>query len=73
MFDNLRDDAASMYEEDEIKENMQGSALAPGLKVPEKLILGMTSFQIFILTVLLMLAVCMIGGMLLLITGKFGI
>ena len=83
MFDNLRDETAgSFYEEDD------SNLLFPEDDVPEtpkkgktpqfkpsrssaKKILGMTAQQRFIIAIMLMFAVCSLGAMCLLITGKF--
>jgi hypothetical protein len=79
MFDNLRDDASnSFYEEDDTElfpeENAVAAtkAAAPPRKPIGKL-LGMTSIQRFIIAVMLMIAVCTLGAMCLLITGKIGL
>jgi len=76
MFDNLRDDAASslyeeddtLFPEDEIKVEIPAKRKAGGQKI-----LGMTPTQRFIIAVMLMIAVCTMGMMCLLITGKIGI
>jgi len=69
MFDNLREDAASGYEE----QGKYQSALGPISGGRQKRVLGMTSFQRFIIAFMLMLAVCMIGTMVMFVTGKMGI
>jgi hypothetical protein len=71
MFDNLREDAASgQYYEEEAKfqpaVGTESSFNAP----PSKRILGMTGAQRFIIAFMFFLAVCVIGAMALLITGK---
>jgi len=72
MFDNLRDDAASspFYEEE------QSTSLQPtaGSFAPSgsKRILGMTGVQRFVIAFMFFMAVCLIGGMALLVTGKIG-
>lgn len=74
MFDNLRDDAASsFYEEDTVPpdEAVQIS-YSPRRNTSGKL-LGMTPTQRFIIAVMLMIAVCMLGAMCLLLTGKIGL
>lgn len=68
MFDNLRDDATSSYES-EAKFQPTASTVASA-PPRSKRILGMTSFQRFIVTFMLMIAVCVIGAMALLVTGK---
>jgi len=69
MFDNLREDAASGYEE----QGKYQSASGPISGGRQKRVLGMTSFQRFIIAFMLMLAVCMIGTMVMFVTGKMGI
>lgn len=73
MFDNLRDDAeASFYEEDTLPPDEELVVPAPKRKSSGKL-LGMTPVQRFIIAVMLMVAVCTLGSMCLLLTGKIGI
>jgi hypothetical protein len=72
MFDNLREDAASSYEGEAKLRSAVSAAPAFGERPRSKRILGMTSVQRFVITFMLMLAVCMIGAMALLVTGKIG-
>lgn len=72
MFDNLREDAASSYEEKPKFQPAAGTGSASRARPRSKRIFGMTSIQRFVITFMLMLAVCMIGGMALLVTGKIG-
>ena len=73
MFDNLRDDAeASFYEEDTLPPDEELLATVPKRRTGGKM-LGMTPVQRFILAVMLMVAVCTLGSMCLLLTGKIGI
>jgi hypothetical protein len=75
MFDNLRDDAASsLYEEEDtlFPEEEVIAKPPPRRKANDKL-LGMTPVQRFIIAVMLMVAVCTLGAMCLLITGKIGL
>lgn len=73
MFDNLRNDAeSSFYEEDTLPPDDELIAPAPQRKSSGNL-LGMTSAQRFIIAVMLMIAVCTLGTMCLLLTGKIGI
>ena len=75
MFDNLRDDAASsLYEEEDtlVPEEEVIAKTPPRRKTNDKL-LGMTPVQRFIIAVMLMVAVCTLGTMCLLITGKIGL
>jgi hypothetical protein len=76
MFDNLRDDSSSsFYENDEAAFQSAGSTA--GTYTParsgSKRFLGMTSLQRFVITFMLMLAVCILGAMFLLAMGKIGI
>ena len=78
MFDNLRDDASnSFYEEDDTElfpeENVATTTTAAPPRKPIGKILGMTAIQRFIIAVMLMVAVCTLGAMCLLITGKIGL
>jgi hypothetical protein len=76
MFDNLREDAASgPYYEEEAKfqpavgtETSSSFFAEPG----SRRILGMTGVQRFVIVFMLFMAVCLIGGMALLVTGKIG-
>ena len=75
MFDNLRDDAeSSFYDDDTLPpdEELNFDAPPPKRKSNDKL-LGMTPIQRFIIAVMLMVAVCTLGTMCLLVTGKIGI
>jgi hypothetical protein len=73
MFDNLRNDAeSSFYEEDNLPPDEDLFVPAPKRKTNGKL-LGMTPVQRFIIAVMLMVAVCTLGSMCLLLTGKIGI
>jgi len=75
MFDNLREDAASsLYEEeDTLFPEEETKAPPPKRKSSNGKILGMTPVQRFIIAVMLMVAVCTLGTMCLLITGKIGL
>jgi hypothetical protein len=72
MFDNLREDAeSSPYYEEETK--FQPAAVAtPVYRAPSRRILGMTGVQRFVISFMFFLAVCVIGAMALLVTGKIG-
>jgi hypothetical protein len=77
MFDNLREDASSsLYEDDDTElfpeEEVQAVAAPPRRKSGGKF-LGMTSMQRFIIALMLMIAVCTLGAMCLLLTGKVGL
>lgn len=77
MLDNLREDAASSFDEDKPKK------AAPQYEAPsyeeEKVVavrpsrfLGMSGMQRFVISVMLFLTVCIIGTMFLLVMGKIG-
>jgi hypothetical protein len=70
MIDNLRDEAASdpFYKE----EAKFQSAAGTGSSRRSRRILGMTAIQRFVIVFMLMMAVCIIGAMALLATGKIG-
>ena len=76
MFDNLREDAASsqFYEEEESAkiQPVAGSQPFFGQPASSRRILGMTGVQRFIITFMIFMAVCLIGGMALLVMGKIG-
>jgi len=77
MFDNLRDDATpSFYEEDDtiLPEEYAKKPVskAPKRKASGKF-LGMTSMQRFVIAAMLLIAVCTMGSMCLLLTGKIGL
>ena len=73
MFDNLRDDAeTSFYEDDTQPPDEEFDMSAPKRRSGTKL-LGMTPIQRFIIAVMLMIAVCTLGAMCLLLTGRIGL
>jgi len=77
MIDNLRDDASSSFYEDDDdifleEEEVETVAKTPRRRADSKL-LGMTAMQRFIIAVMLMVAVCALGTMCLLLTGKIGL
>jgi len=77
MFDNLRDDAnSSLYEDDDNafpeEDSFASVPVAPKRKANVKL-LGMTPMQRFVIALMLMIAVCTLGTMCLLITGRIGL
>ncbi len=68
MFDNLRDQTSYEFE-DEVEDLLpQERAATPS---PSRPFLGLTPQQRFILSALFFLTVCTVGGLLLLITGRF--
>jgi hypothetical protein len=78
MVDNLREDAASsqFYDEEESPNLQPDTSLRSqaffGAPASSRRILGMTGVQRFLITFMLFLAVCLIGGMALLVMGKIG-
>jgi hypothetical protein len=75
MFDNLREDAAAspFYEEEEAATLQPVKSSEPFFAATgSRRILGMTGVQRFILSVMMFMAVCLVGGMALLVTGKIG-
>lgn len=72
MFDNLREDAANSYEEKAKFQPAASTRSVSGARARSKRFLGMTSIQRFVISFMLMLAVCVIGLMVLFVTGKFG-
>jgi hypothetical protein len=78
MFDNLRDDAVpSFYEEDEDTIPPEEYEKKPVSKAPKRKsngkFLGMTPVQRFVIAFMLLIAVCALGSMCLLLTGKVGL
>ena len=77
MFDNLREDAASSpyYEEEEKFQPAASTETSSSIFAApsSRRILGMTGVQRFVIAFMFMLAVCVIGGMVLFVTGKIGL
>jgi hypothetical protein len=75
MFDNLRDDAKSspFYEDDQAQFQPAAGTVQPAIKPKSARFLGMTAQQRFVIAVMLMLMVCMLGLMLMMVTGTFGL
>ena len=73
MFDNLREDANSgpYYEEEAKFQPALGTGTSLGAPSSRR-ILGMTGVQRFVIAFMFFLAVCIIGAMALLVTGKIG-
>jgi len=73
MFDNLRDDAAAspLYEEEAKFQPAAGTSSSSGSG--SRRILGMTAAQRFVIVSMLAITVCLLGTMLLLVTGKFAL
>ncbi len=75
MFDNLREQANSspFYEkESQFQQAADTTSAAPQLRSSGR-ILGMTPAQRFFIAVMLMFTVCILGPLVLFVTGKFGI
>jgi hypothetical protein len=78
MYDNLREDAASsqFYDEEEAPNLQPDTGLRSqaffSQPASSRRILGMTGVQRFLITFMLFLSVCLIGGMALLVMGKIG-
>jgi len=73
MFDNLRDDPNTYKEAGDLNYGpaaRTGSGYSSSRR--SRRFLGMTSFQRFAIAFMLMLAVCVLGTMCLLVTGKIG-
>ncbi|MFZ5912337.1 MAG: hypothetical protein ACOYYU_20220 [Chloroflexota bacterium] len=70
MFDNLRNDASFFNDGSEPVFEQPGRAPAKKKRRPGKF-LGMTPVQRFIIAMMFMIAVCVLGAMVLLVTGKF--
>jgi hypothetical protein len=69
-FDNLREDASKPYYEENAK-FQPATGTAPAFGAPSsRRILGMTGVQRFVIVFMFFLAVCIIGGMALFVTGK---
>ena len=70
MFDNLREDAAAspFYEEEAKFQPAAGTSSSSGSR--SKRFLGMTAAQRFVIVFMLMITVCVLGAMVLLVTGK---
>jgi hypothetical protein len=75
MFDNLREEAeASPFYEEEESTKFQPAAVTGSFFAPasSRRILGMTGVQRFVVVFMLFLAVCLVGGMALLVMDKIG-
>ncbi|HTP01191.1 MAG TPA: hypothetical protein VMJ64_07435 [Anaerolineales bacterium] len=77
MFDSLREDANStpFYEDEAAFNDAQAVPAEPKSKKKASApghFLGMTPVQRFIIAVMLLIAVCSLGSMCLLVTGKLG-
>jgi hypothetical protein len=76
MFDNLRDDASPSYFEEEVtvppEEYVASLSETPKRKSSGKF-LGMTARQRLIIALMMLIAVCTLGTMCLLFTGRIGL
>ena len=72
MFDNLREDAeASPYYEEQAKfQPAAGTSSRSRSGSRSKRFLGMTAVQRFVIVFMLMIMVCVLGSMVLFVTGK---
>ncbi len=79
MFDNLRDEesSSSPLNAESVSElfpdDVEAAATGASSQKADGKILGMTAVQRFIIVVMLMVAVCTLGAMCLLLTGKIGL
>jgi hypothetical protein len=73
MFDNLRDEVSAKPFLDEEEAQYQPAAGTETASGRPTRILGMTAVQRFVIVFMLFLAVCVIGSLLLLVTGKIGL
>lgn len=71
MFDNLRNDASLFDDEPELEPAPLPSR--PSVRAPRRprRFLGMTPIQRFVLSLMLMTAVCALGTLVMLVSGKF--
>ncbi|NTW10727.1 MAG: hypothetical protein HGA26_05135 [Chlorobiaceae bacterium] len=70
MLDDLRNSSSFIEEEPPVEEEPQPKRFTQRKK---ETFLGMTAQQRFIIAFMMMIAVCVLGVMLLLITGRFGL
>ena len=83
MFDDLRkdsnDDKSSFFQDDLadieplLEKKPQKSGLGLNIGFNSKTFLGMNAFQRFVISTLLLIVVCIMGAMLLMITGSIGL
>ena len=73
MFDGLRNDASdtSGFDEQQAEFFPEDKPAAPVRRRKSSQILGMTAQQRFLVAVMMMIAVCTLGAMCMLISGKF--
>ncbi len=73
MFDDLRNESQSGFQEEQAKPAPAPVAKRPTAKKKGKKILGMTALQRFVLATLLFLMTCLVGVALLVLTGKVAV
>jgi hypothetical protein len=73
MFDNLRDDANSFRGQEQALYQPASDTVSSPLASRPSRFLGMTSIQRFVISIMLMAAVCVLGLMCLLVTGKIAL
>lgn len=73
MLDNLRDQASSspFFQEEEPIEEKKVDAPPPRKNIDQ--ITGMTAKQRFIISIMLLLVVCVLGVLIMMVTGKFAL
>ena len=71
MFDNLREEASKPFYEEEAQFQPAADTEAD-VPAASGRFLGMTPVQRFVMSFMLMIAVCVIGSMFLLVMGKIG-
>jgi hypothetical protein len=77
-FDSTPFESTPFYEEEGKFRDAEAAKPVAPMKAPkaaasERRFLGMTAFQRFVLALLLFIAVCVLGSMLLVLTGKIGL
>jgi hypothetical protein len=75
MFDNLRDQANStpFYEDETQFREAEGVSAPPPAKPTDGRFMGMTPPQRFIVAVMFLISICVLGTMLLLLTGRISL
>jgi hypothetical protein len=82
MFDDLRnssEDQSSFFQDDLVdiepllEKKPQKSGMGLNIRFNSKTFLGMNAFQRFVISTLLLIVVCIMGTMLLIITGSIGL
>jgi hypothetical protein len=75
MFDNLREQANStpFYEDEAQFREAEGISVPPPAKPSGGRFLGMTPPQRFIVAVMFLVSICVLGAMLLLLTGRISL